>query len=809
MSYSTKYRIVYEDQSANQIQIDIQLRDYSGAITQVKSGEVPFSLKYDKSGDSLFESVKPTSADITFWVETNGTFDEFYDIDSFQYKVIRYKNSNLNWVGWVTDNIFQEEYSPGKYFVSIYAIDGLGMLKNHRTELTGRKSHFTIIAEGLQKINLGLNIVDCINIWENNHSQTDGPLVQTRFNTDLFVDGSKRLTLYDTLVSVLELFPARISQQKGKWVIAPLDSIYNGLTGFEYSQYATKIGTFSFNETKIISKFSDATHVNLLTGGTIEKEQAYKQLTVKQILGKQESVAIPNGTFDDYSEHNNFATIIQPSNWETDLTSIPQTKIEIRQHSETGPYIFLAEPSGIGTQYYIRNKIENSPYLVADSSKEYVFSVDWAVLESANLWGKHKIAFRVEMHNNNGTVYYLDYDNATWVTNSVNIEREKIDQQNQNDFNWQNLTCKVNEIPGGRIVVYAICFSKTIDIAYVGIAIDNVRFYASEVNDQTAVVYKTGLNNSNFNYVPESLNFDQNDVPGTTENAELYYKNYLSLTDGTPTSNWSSGAGYSGQLSDICLKSILTQKSKSQLLKKFSIIGEINPFTKLIDESGRTFAIVSFEENNRENQYSIETIEIIQPNTATITISEEEFSNDKEQNNSSDSGSTSATSSSKYTDKMVSMVDENGVDTAPPARLQDGLFYFEGLGNHGTYVSRGVGYGLRNAFNDYKETLAGTYPTIGTGNETEWIETDRLHTMGNGPDADNRHDAAIFYKSGLMFLNNAIQLRKFKHGEDDALPGTLQFDEQLEVHTGEDFEKIIVTSDIEAITVECKGGLRQ
>ncbi|MFY9150838.1 MAG: hypothetical protein WAO52_02400 [Prolixibacteraceae bacterium] len=91
-------------------------------------------------------------------------------------------------------------------------------------------------------------------------------------------------------------------------------------------------------------------------------------------------------------------------------------------------------------------------------------------------------------------------------------------------------------------------------------------------------------------------------------------------------------------------------------------------------------------------------------------------------------------------------------------------------GNQSTAIGIGA---ISRAF---REIVLGSYASDeALQNPTEWDELDRLISVGNGIDADNRHDALILFKSGLLKLQNAFKIGAFEHGLVDPEDGTIQY----------------------------------
>lgn len=92
-------------------------------------------------------------------------------------------------------------------------------------------------------------------------------------------------------------------------------------------------------------------------------------------------------------------------------------------------------------------------------------------------------------------------------------------------------------------------------------------------------------------------------------------------------------------------------------------------------------------------------------------------------------------------------------------------------------------HGYGNEAFSFFETIMGPHGTI-AANQTpdEWIPTDRLFTIANGPDPLNRSDALNVYKSGYAEFHNAIVPGAYNHSADGItqetpLPGSFQYTE--------------------------------
>ena len=115
----------------------------------------------------------------------------------------------------------------------------------------------------------------------------------------------------------------------------------------------------------------------------------------------------------------------------------------------------------------------------------------------------------------------------------------------------------------------------------------------------------------------------------------------------------------------------------------------------------------------------------------------------------------------------------------------DDLVFGQALGqDHEINSEQSIGIGIGSVTRAFRELVLGSYANDDAlQNPTEWDELDRLITVGNGIDEDNRHDALILFKSGLLKLLNAVKIGKYEHGVTDPGDGTIQYttEESLQI----------------------------
>jgi hypothetical protein len=745
MAYGQKYQLQFTDLDGNIIKVIISQDGYSGVLMNFVGSDNPIITKLDKSGDDRFEPLKPTSMEIGIFVDTAGwivgqdssNFEEFYEIDNFEYRVDKYLNTVLDWSGYINDEVFTEPYQQGKYIVHLTATDGMSILKGRYTELTGRVSHMEMIQECVNAIGLGLNIVDAIGITEVGHT-TGGPLIQTLFDTNVFTDEKKRWTLEKVLRDVLRTYGACLSQVHGKWVVSNVESFYAGISGSEYTDDSTYVDSYTGDGEKHIESTLGASIVTLLTGGSIQKNKGWKELRVKRNFGKTAGMtSFYNGDFslsEKWQPETQIYTIV--SGWTSPGvgTSFMQTHDWIREHPETSNYLFIPNNGLESGETIVTSTISKAFSINEDHENHYIFSAKYALLQNGDyseLLGivtqKWYTKIQIICVDLTGFTWYLEYQPpltlAYWSLDPTIISigdseeaSEKIGQQNKDNFKWNDLTIKIANFPGGRLQVKVYNVNKPVALSFVGTAWDNIQF-SCEAGSQTGgngFLVGTPTDNK-FTEIPEEVEFTQNDI--LTENAEFFYNNYLSLPSGEPTAAWTS-QNHSGTLADIYLLSVLEAHGRSVRVKNIPGRGLVSPHTRLIDHNGRKYQIISYSHNDKTNQFSCEAVEIIQPGTIPIT------SNIVIEGSSSGATTSETTEPTEGTgksdDRLVSGLGTNGFETGVPGRLHGNYFDQDWILSKPVYIPKRLStlksgratYNKGNHWIDFETAFEGPYILI-------------------------------------------------------------------------------------------------
>ena len=118
--------------------------------------------------------------------------------------------------------------------------------------------------------------------------------------------------------------------------------------------------------------------------------------------------------------------------------------------------------------------------------------------------------------------------------------------------------------------------------------------------------------------------------------------------------------------------------------------------------------------------------------------------------------------------------------------------------DHSINGNESIAIGIGAITRAFREIILGSYPTEDPlANPLQWVSLDRLLTVGKGINEENRDDALILFKSGLLELCNGIQIKKYDHRTEEGElvepeDGTIQFtpEKGLELRENNKWNKV-------------------
>lgn len=552
MSYNLKYWNEFKNYFDETIRIEILGRDFAGSSTEIKTGETPLVISYPGDDQKIFNPILGSQAKIQLFSETDFQFIELHSSDARAHRVDIYKESVLDWTGWLLPDLFSEPYIAPPYYVEVTARCGLGELKEidfpetvqayTQSEPAGTSVTFanlySIICEGLRQIETDLYLNDCINVYSGeNDDETDSPLPQTYINVSAY----SGMNFYEAISDILLTFGARLYQMNAEWWIVRIKEVSSemvvkksDLIGNFISLDNTKVTTFQIGRPTGSQIVNNSPQLDILAG--------WKQFSWLQNLGKYESFILNY----DFSEWIEYHVTERNTSWRIDKWTEPYYGFAVRYIQSDGTsFIQFAEKD---QNKYINQTIQ---YLNTSVAQKILFKIQFNIL--AYDTGVVSAGFRFEIKLNGTTNYYLSLnedDEFEWTTTQSYIEVEGVqpiyfggrwNRNGETSGEWQNYEFTAPGLPTDGNIEIKVYGNES---GLVG-AVNNIRLRLKEFsavfvkedesayddNQETIIV----TNDKNI-YVPETIEIVGGDLPEITNNAKIWEYGYRT-SDGV-TSEW-------------------------------------------------------------------------------------------------------------------------------------------------------------------------------------------------------------------------------------------------------------------------------
>lgn len=668
MAHATKYRLTFTDTEGNSKELLIKYKDYAGSITDIECSDEPVRFKMEGSADGIFTELKPCSLEISIFSETYGLFSEFENFTELDYLVQYRVNSVLKFTGYIVPLNYSSAYDNGYFFISLTAIDGIGFLKNRQFPVTsGRMSIIDIIRTCLAYTAHSLDIVVANNIYETNQT-ANRSVEETYFDTAAFAKSAQTAwTCAEVLSEVLKAYTAQLKQSKGFWLIHNIETAYVfPFTAQRYNAAGQRLGTLSVGNVLNIAASIGSGAVGLDEGGNMTKLQPYREAWVKQNYGKKSGAFIGNGDFEKWEYSADETPVWKPVGWTPNGVTIEQ--------------VSRADGSALlvyGTAYNAAKYVMFSRTVDASMTPYRVeFEIALAGLASDANLADVEIEITVV---NGGTTYYPNSADNDWsFLSQPKLKIKDLLASPTTNLTFYKFSREFNYMPGGTLIVklfQANIHSGATAAQIYGAVFDNFTIFASGGSASTGVTYIHGTTNSNYNASLENVETIMADIPVSGNDTSIY-QNYMSRdVDGViPTLAWNSSYGINA-LNVTRLKNILNQYSKPLNKLTIPVHGNVLPDTIVIDHLGVKYLVAAITCNERELTAQIDIIELIEPNTATITISTTDYPDDPDSGSSGTGGGSGTTPNPK--DNKVAIADEFGGEMSPPAYMHPDWFYYQ------------------------------------------------------------------------------------------------------------------------------------
>lgn len=341
MAYGDKFKLYFVDAQNNPRELTIQKKNYSGAVKDLVGTSDPVILKWD-SDDDIYSPLRGSTCEINLFVTHDTDYDNWYQADEREYKVILGTGSSIGsktwdeiesiwaetniiwddnedlgiesyWEGFLIVDRYSEAFTHKPYPIKLIASDGIGTLNGFDAPVSNvvnnaqgepdptvnqsnNDSLFHYLYKTLQFTGLDFDIVIAHNIRKQDIS--DNYLDNSTIFHDISVNefgllgkNFKPMGAKDLLEKILRLVNARIFQSNSQWYVISnsnlIDSrIYNSVPETE---------PLDPDDTEdVLEEEQDPTEVTIQCSdtniSTFKNEPIYFKLDALDIDGEKDSL---------------------------------------------------------------------------------------------------------------------------------------------------------------------------------------------------------------------------------------------------------------------------------------------------------------------------------------------------------------------------------------------------------------------------------------------------------------------------------------------------------------------------------------
>lgn len=503
------------------------------------------------------------------------------------------ENSQLVFKGWVVHDTFKQPYED-KADISFAAICGIGLLKTRlffvngfSQKYTGWMSAFDVLKQALKYIALDIDLVSFANLFETSMDESVEPLMQVGRNIDFVYALSENPTMVDVLDMFIKPF-GQLRQRKGQWVFFPFDSYVRGLTGRRYDE------DFDLVETNITPDFD----VDFISAKDYYRENGMvftspPTLEVKPMAASvtvTQEASGSNNVFDAYSPWDK-------KNW-TDAYSIIYPSLVLPR--TTVKWIDLKSYD------ILTEEIADSYELARVAVMAFrVRQVAWNVKVTASVKFSYAsflpntnqgVQLLISLSSINGTKWLTDDGWADEPTNGY----KTLDFSSVTKLTEQSFTMSADGIPFNGTIMFQ--FRTNFYNQVNQVRIESMEFTIADAVDSTFVKKVDVIAG---NQETEELTFKLLDLPDIY-NAELFYKYYFTLADGTPTQAWRKAPSLqTRRLIEHIAEGVKSRRLNPTIKLDGAAFGPIDPMSLLTDVigDGRSYMVTRLDRSytNAEN----------------------------------------------------------------------------------------------------------------------------------------------------------------------------------------------------------------
>ena len=213
--------------------VEIAERGYAGSSEEMTfAGDEPIIITWEARGDEFYAPVKASEATINILCKDNFHYLSLFTSDARQFRVSIFRSGALYWRGFVTADLYSENFTAPPYTVTIKAVDGFNLLESYIFKdlmsigTSGRLSLWNLTTRCLDLLELDMEVSDWLDLYGEGMNEGVSPLRQTYIDLERLYYVYEEPTYRDILELCLLPFAGQIFQSSGALHIRRAISLY-------------------------------------------------------------------------------------------------------------------------------------------------------------------------------------------------------------------------------------------------------------------------------------------------------------------------------------------------------------------------------------------------------------------------------------------------------------------------------------------------------------------------------------------------------------------------------------------------------
>lgn len=227
--------------------VEISERGYSGPSEEMTfDGSTPLQITWEKRGDEFYVPVKASEATINILSQENFKYLSLFTSDPRQFRVSIFRNRHLYWRGYVTSDLYSENFTTPPYTVTIKAVDGFNLLSSIpfrdlvHIGITGKRSLRELLSTCIDLLELDIDTADWMDLYAEGMEENVSPLHQTYIDLERLYYVYEEPTYRDILELCLRPFAGQIFQSNGALHIRRGVSLYRTARPMSFYRVGTE-----------------------------------------------------------------------------------------------------------------------------------------------------------------------------------------------------------------------------------------------------------------------------------------------------------------------------------------------------------------------------------------------------------------------------------------------------------------------------------------------------------------------------------------------------------------------------------------